>query len=83
MDKEKIQKTKSNIKELVIVVVVIAICIMVVSFLKQFEEIPKTDVQILQDILDNKTGMSNDYRQGFNDCINELQKLHPKVGDTT
>jgi hypothetical protein len=76
MDKEK---TKSELKDLVTITIIIAVCILVVSVLKNYTDIQKTDAQILQEILDNKTGVSEEYRQGWNDCVNELEKLHPNT----
>jgi len=74
-------KTKISILELCIiafVVIVIMACVMLLSIIPQ-----QNEINYLQDTIKNKTNVSADYRQGWNDCINELQQYRKLADNAT
>jgi len=74
-------RTKLNILEVcfaVFVVVGLATVVVFIMVIPQQEEIHHLQVSI-----NNKTNVSADYRQGWNDCINELQHYRERATNTT
>jgi hypothetical protein len=68
---------------LVIIAIIIAIMISIFTFAEAVRMLDKSALDYLHNKIDNMENVSDDYKKGWNDCINEFKKWMNRTLDTT